>query len=110
MVRILLKDRLDRVHILKGKANERLHHFLTRMYIPHDAVISYVNGLVVDDQSYTICESDKILLDMVRAYQLPEYCRTLKLWGEDSVDDLEGVNNIYIQKKYSGTTTMESVS
>jgi tRNA(Ile)-lysidine synthase TilS/MesJ len=85
-VNILLKDRLDKAHILIADNDEPLRVFLKRHYIPRDSVISYVNGKIVDDQTYFIKSGDKITLDMVRAYQLPEYCRTLRLWEDDGVE------------------------
>lgn len=85
-VKIILKDRLDKVHILKAHDEEPLRVFLKRNYIPRDSVICYVNEKIIDDHTYKINNNDKIVLDMVRAYQLPEYCRTLRLWEDEGVE------------------------
>lgn len=85
-VQIILQDRLDKAHILTANQYEPLRMFLKRHYIPRDSIICYVNNHIVDDQTYFISASDKIVIDMVRAYQLPEYCRTLRLWEDKGVE------------------------
>ncbi|AUL97474.1 hypothetical protein [Vibrio vulnificus] len=94
--KILLKDRLDQVHMLSANSDTPLRQFLKERYIPRDSVIAYVNEQLVDDQTYIIKETDKIVLDMVRAYQLPEYCRTLRLWEDAGVETTqENAESIY---------------
>lgn len=45
-----------------------------------------MNGNIVDDQNYQVKSGDKIIIDKVRAYQLPEYCRTLRLREDERVE------------------------
>ncbi|KEQ11752.1 tRNA lysidine(34) synthetase [Endozoicomonas numazuensis] len=85
-VKVLLKDRLDQVHALNAVAGTPLRQFLKQKYIPRDSIICYVNNEIIDDQTYIIKQSEEVVLDMVRAYQLPEYCRTLRLWEDGSVE------------------------
>lgn len=85
-VKIISKDRLDKVHILKAHEEEPLRVFLRRNYISRDSVICYVNEKIIDDHPYTSNNNDKIVSDMIRAYQLPEYCRTLRLWEDEGVE------------------------
>lgn len=79
MIRIFIKDRLDRIHFLLAEEGELLSNFLKRKYIPSSAIIAYINDVICDDQMYVLNKEDKIVLEMVRAYQLPEYCRILRL-------------------------------
>lgn len=96
LVKIVLKDRLDKAHILNAENKLPLRIFLKKNYIPRDSVICYVNNSVVDDQSYIVDENDLIVIDMVRAYQLPEYCRTLRLWEDGGVETTAAnINSIY---------------
>ncbi|NDL00243.1 hypothetical protein [Photorhabdus bodei] len=96
---VLLKDRLDKIHVLSTKSGIPLRRFLKENYIPQDSVLCYVNDKITDDQSYVVKESDKIVLEMVRAYQLPEYCRTLRLWEDDGVEvTQENTDSIYTKR------------
>ncbi|MCW7549382.1 hypothetical protein OO184_15930 [Photorhabdus sp. APURE] len=96
---VLLKDRLDKIHVLSTKSGIPLRKFLKENYIPQDSILCYVNDKITDDQSYIVKEDDKIVLDMVRAYQLPEYCRTLRLWEDDGVEvTQENTDSIYTKR------------
>jgi tRNA(Ile)-lysidine synthase TilS/MesJ len=79
-VSILVTDRLDRSHHLVGWHGQPMKIFLLQHSIPSSAVILTVNGELRDDQEYVLQQEDQIKLEMVRAYQLPEYCRMLGLW------------------------------
>ncbi len=99
LTRISIKDRLDQVHIQMAESGKPLRTFLNEKYIPRDSVICYVNGDIVDDQNYVIDHQDTIVLDMVRAYQLPEYCRTLRLWEDAGVEShVETKDSLYTKR------------
>src|SRR3989338_5240865 len=83
-VSVLLKDRLDRVHILQGAEGQRLGTFLIQNYIPRDCIIAKIDGEIIDDNSYFLKAKEKVVLEMVRAYQLTEFCKMLGLWEEVS--------------------------
>ena len=58
-------------------------------FIPSSSIILFVNDQIADDYSYTVHRDDTIRIDMVRAYQLPEYCNMLGIWENDAERDKE---------------------
>lgn len=84
-VPVRLHDRLDKSYILYAEDGQALSSFLTQNYIPKDAVLAKVDGKIINDNYYKISLDDKLSLYMVRAYQLPEYCKVLELWNNKAL-------------------------
>jgi tRNA(Ile)-lysidine synthase TilS/MesJ len=80
---IIIRDRLDREFYMRAEAGIEIKKWLLKNYIPRSSIVLKVNGAISDDDSYIIDEADTITIDMVRAYQLPEYCTMLGLWEND---------------------------
>lgn len=95
-VPVCLHDRLDKSYILYGEDGQPLSSFLTQNYIPKDAVLAKVDGRIINDNYYRISSEDKLSLFMVRAYQLPEYCKVLELWNNKTIS--EENESIYTKK------------
>lgn len=70
--------------------------FLTQNYIPKDAVLAKIDGEIINDNYYKISAKDKLSLYMVRAYQLPEYCKVLELWNNKALP--EENESVYTKK------------
>src|SRR5690349_3599706 len=77
---ILFTDRLDRKFIIEGKINEPITSLLNRNHIPIDAVIVRKNGDVIDDWQERIEQDGEYVIEMVRAYHLPDFLSLLRLW------------------------------
>ncbi|WP_151040739.1 tRNA lysidine(34) synthetase [Bacillus safensis] len=78
--KILLKDRLDRKFYIEAKPNELFSSILNRNHIPLDAVIVRRNGEVIDDWLMRYSPKDNYIIEMVRAYHLPDFLSLLRLW------------------------------
>ncbi len=86
-VPVRLHDRLDKSYILYAEDGQPLSSFLTQNYIPKDAVLAKIDGEIINDNYYKISAKDKLSLYMVRAYQLPEYCKVLELWNNKALPE-----------------------
>lgn len=98
-VPVKLLDRLDKAYILYAQEGQSLSSFLTQNYIPKDAVLAKVNGKIINDNYYNFSKDESLSLFMVRAYQLPEYCKVLDLWeNKTSSQRNEHNDSIYTKK------------
>jgi len=80
IIQIALKDRLDRTFYIEAKPNEYLASVLNRNHIPLDAVIVRKNGKIIDDWQERIDPNQEYVIEMVRAYHLPDFLSLLRLW------------------------------
>lgn len=90
---IYLQDRLDRKFYLKIKNGDRIYNVLCKNHIPIDAVMVRKNGVIIDDYFEVYDERYNYVIEMVRAYHLPDFLTYLNLWDYDV--------NTYIPEEYS---------
>ena len=84
LVRVTVTDRLDRTFVMLAPDGQSIRSWMLEKFIPSSSIILFINGQIADDQIYTVHRDDTIRIDMVRAYQLPEYCNMLGIWENDA--------------------------
>lgn len=95
---LVLKDRLDREFELKGKDGERIHDILVRNHIPLDAIFLHYNGEVINDYNAVYHDCDTYVVEMVRAYHLPDFLTYLNLWENSAKDAFREENSFYTKR------------
>lgn len=80
---VVLLDRLDREHLLQAAVGRSVESFLFSHHIPLDAVVVRRNGQVVSEH-VRMEVGDKFVLEMVRAYHLPDFLKELGAWEDAS--------------------------
>lgn len=95
---LILKDRLDREFELKGKEGEKIHDILVRNHIPLDAVFLHLNGVVVNDYNAVYHKQDEYVVEMVRAYHLPDFLTYLNLWENSEKDAFREGESFYTKR------------
>lgn len=77
---IFLRDRLDREFPIKCAEGEKIHDILVKNHIPLDSIFLRCNDKIVDDYNAVYHESNNYIVEMVRAYHLPDFLTYLNLW------------------------------
>jgi len=97
---IYLKDRLDRIFYFKVSHGDRLYNVLSKNHIPIDAVMVSKDGELIDDYMEIYDEKHEYVINMVRAYHLPDFLTYLGLWDYD-VNTFEPGEYSYYTKRYA---------
>ena len=77
---IVFKDRLDREFDLKASEGEKIHDILVRNHIPLDSIFLRCDGEVINDYKAVYHGGKEYVIEMVRAYHLPDFLSYLNLW------------------------------
>lgn len=95
---IMLKDRLDRKFSIKATNGDRILSILNKNHIPLDAIILKKNEEIVDDYNEIFNNKDSYVIEMVRAYHLPDFLSLMSLW-DYKVNSFKNKDNIYYTKR-----------
>lgn len=95
---IIFKDRLDREFSIKANDGDRLFSILSKNHIPVDAIFVRKNGIIIDDYDSLYYEKDYYLIEMVRAYHLPDFLSYLNLW-DYNINNYRPTNDSYYTKR-----------
>ncbi|MGE7839726.1 hypothetical protein ACQKNX_02935 [Lysinibacillus sp. NPDC093712] len=114
---IEIKDRLDRKFKIDGVINEPISSFLNKNHIPIDAVIVKKDGSIIDDWQERIEENSEYVVEMVRAYHLPDLLSLLRLWDTKLVSGKIKVTEhayytkrLFLHNDYDGDYTSTQTS
>ncbi|MEK5486901.1 MULTISPECIES: hypothetical protein [Lysinibacillus] len=114
---IEFKDRLDRRFNIEGVIDEPISLFLNKNHIPIDAVIVKKDGSIIDDWQERIQESSEYVVEMVRAYHLPDFLSLLRLWDTKLIsgkikvtEDAYYTKRLFLHNDYDGDYTATQTS
>lgn len=95
---IQLKDRLDRSFTLNVNNGDRIYNVLSRNSIPVDSVFVRKDDDVIDDYDEVYDEKHDYIIEMVRAYHLPDFLSYLNLWDFDNNTHRPSDNSFYTKR------------
>lgn len=95
---LVLKDRLDREFPLKCEDGEKIHDILVKNHIPLDAIFLHCNGEVIDDYSAVYYSKNSYVIEMVRAYHLPDFLTYLNLWENKPTEVFREGESFYTKR------------